>query len=189
MKEINKTKELNSKEDNFDKWTIARILLLVFVVSGIFGFIYETFFYRIDLGYFVKRGTTYGPWIPIYGYGGVLIAVMTYKFRKKPIVVFILSLIISGTIEFLVGYLLFNIKGIRLWDYNIEIWNFGNIGGFICLRSLLFFGISGMLLIYCIIPVLKKIANYLSETALTLVSLIPGIMFIVDIIISSLEII
>ena len=68
MKEINKTKELNSKEDNFDKWTIARILLLVFVVSGIFGFIYETFFYRIDLGYFVKRGTTYGPWIPIYGF-------------------------------------------------------------------------------------------------------------------------
>ena len=42
-------------------------ILLVFVIGGIFGFIYEEIFYRIDLGYFVKRGTTYGPWIPIYG--------------------------------------------------------------------------------------------------------------------------
>ncbi len=31
--------------------------------GGIFGFIYEEIFYRIDFGYFVKRGTAFGPWI------------------------------------------------------------------------------------------------------------------------------
>ncbi len=72
MKLINSLKELNNKEYRFDKWTIAMILLLIFTFSGIFGFIYETLFYRIDLGYFVKRGTTYGPWIPIYAYGRVI---------------------------------------------------------------------------------------------------------------------
>ena len=69
MNLINKLKELNNKEYKFDKWTVAMIIMLIFTFGGIFGFIYETLFYRIDLGYFVKRGTTYGPWIPIYGFG------------------------------------------------------------------------------------------------------------------------
>lgn len=120
---------------------------------------------------------------------GVFITLLTYKFRKKPIVVFLLSCIISGILEFTVGYLLFNIKGIRLWDYNTEIWNFGNIGGFICLRSILFFGISGLFLIYAIIPMLKKISSKCPRKVLSLISLILGIIFICDIGVSSLRII
>ena len=52
-------------------------ILLVFSFGGIFGFLYEELFYYIDLGYLVKRGTTFGPWIPIYGVGAVLIVLST----------------------------------------------------------------------------------------------------------------
>ena len=122
-------------------------------------------------------------------FGGVFITILTYKFRKKPIVVFLLSCIISGILEFTVGYLLFNIKGIRLWDYNTEIWNFGNIGGFICLRSILFFGISGIFLMYLVIPLFKIFASKCSKTAITLISLIPASIFLIDILISNLKMI
>ena len=47
------------------------MLMLIFAFGGIFGFIYEEIFYRFDLGEWVKRGTTFGPWIPIYGFGGL----------------------------------------------------------------------------------------------------------------------
>ena len=187
MKLIEKFKELNNKEYEFDKWTIAMIILLIFTFGGIFGFIYETFFYRIDLGYFIKRGTTYGPWIPIYGFGGVFITLLTYKLKKKPIAVFGLACIISGILEFTVGYLLFNLKGIRLWDYNTEIWNFGNIGGYICFRSIMFFGLSGLFLIYFIIPIFKSFASRLEKNVLTYIALIPGVLFASDIIISGLK--
>ena len=120
---------------------------------------------------------------------GVFITLLTYKFRKKPLIIFILSCVISGILEFTVGYLLLNIKGIRLWDYNTEIWNFGNVGGFVCLRSILFFGISGLFLIYLIIPMFKKIANYCSKKIFTIISLIPSILFIIDIIVSNLKMI
>ena len=156
------------------------ILLLIMVSSGIFGFIYETIFYRIDLGYFVKRGSTYGPWIPIYAFGGLLIALLLYRYRKKPILVFIISFFITGILEYMTGYILYEFKRIRLWDYNIEIWNFGNIGGYVCLRSVLFFGISGLFLIYGMIPLIKKLVNRFEEKKIFIVSIILGILFLLD---------
>lgn len=119
---------------------------------------------------------------------GVFITLLTYKFRKKPIVVFLQSCIISGILEFTVGYLLFNIKGIRLWDYNTKIWNFGNIGGYICLRSIMFFGISGLFLLYIVIPLLKLFASKCSKNILSLISIIPTIIFIIDILVNNIKI-
>ena len=51
--------------------------------------------------------------------------------------------------------------GVRLWDYNTEILNFGNIGGFICLRSVLFFGLSSLILMYIILPICIKLSQKL----------------------------
>ena len=65
-----KDKELSFK-------SVISIICLLFVIGGIFGFIYEELFYKIDLGYFVKRGSTFGPWIPIYGYGSILIVLLS----------------------------------------------------------------------------------------------------------------
>ena len=81
------------------------LILLVMVLSGIFGFVYETIFYRIDLGYFVKRGSTFGPWIPIYAFGGLLITLTTYKRKNKPLLVFIISSIVTGLLEYITGYI------------------------------------------------------------------------------------
>ena len=97
------------------------ILFLIFTFGGIFGFIYEALFYLIDLGYLVKRGTTFGPWIPIYGFGAILIIITTNRIRRFPVAVFAVAAIVSGILEFVTGYVLLHIQGVRLWDYNTEI--------------------------------------------------------------------
>ena len=170
------------REDiKLDNINYIYLLLLIFVFGGIFGFIYEEIFYRIDLGYFVKRGTTFGPWIPIYGFGGLFITLLVYRFRKNPVVVFLLSCLITGLLEFLTGYFCYHVLGIRLWDYNNEILNFGNIGGYVCLRSVLFFGVSAVLLVYIFIPIFKYIIKNIlvKRTAFVLCSL-----FVLDIVLS-----
>ena len=169
------------KDIRLDRINYIYLLLLIFVFGGIFGFIYEEIFYRIDLGYFVKRGTTFGPWIPIYGFGGLFVTLFIYRFKKNPVVVFLLSCLITGLLEFITGYVCYHFLGIRLWDYNTEILNFGNIGGYVCLRSILFFGVSSTLLVYVFIPIFKYIINNLmvKRTALVLCSL-----FVLDIVVS-----
>ena len=64
-----KEKLLIFKDEKISKKSTINILILIMIFSGIFGFIYETIFYKIDLGYFIKRGSTFGPWIPIYAFG------------------------------------------------------------------------------------------------------------------------
>ena len=71
----------------------------------------------------------------------------------------------SGLIIYIVG------NGLRYWDYNTEILNFGNIQGFICLRSVLFFGLSALLLMYVIVPICFYIAKKLSKKKFLIISI------------------
>ena len=116
-------------DEEFNKKSTINVLILIMILSAFFGFIYEMFFYKIDLGYFVKRGSTFGPWIPIYAFGGLLITLVTYRFRKKPFSVFLINCLVTGILEYSTGFVLYEMFGIRLWDYNTEIWNWGNVNG------------------------------------------------------------
>ena len=147
------------EKDNLSLKNSISALIVIAIISGIFGFIYEEIFYYIDLGYLVKRGSTYGPLIPVYFFGGFFIVLLTYRFKEKPLKVLLLNVIITSSLEFLTGYVLLKVFNLRLWDYNTEIWNFGNIGGFVCLRSILCFGIFGLFLMYLVIPICIKIAQ------------------------------
>lgn len=160
--------------------------LLVFTFGGIFGFIYEELFYLVDLGYLVKRGITFGPWIPIYGFGAVLIVLTTNRLRKNPFAVFVVSSLVCGVLEFMTGYILYHVRGIRLWDYNIEIWNWGNIGGYICARSILFFGISALFLQYVMYPFFLRMQEKCGRKAFYVVCVVPAFAFAVDILLSFL---
>lgn len=176
-----KDKLLIFKEDKLNFKTTLSILVLIMVTTAFWGFVYETIFYKIDLGYFVKRGSTFGPWIPIYAFGGLFITLATYRLRKNPFLVFAVNCVVTGVLEYLTGFVLYEAWGIRLWDYNTEIWNWGNINGYICLRSILYFGLSSLLLIYFVVPFIKKLALKLSEKKLVIISTCLGLTFALDI--------
>ena len=167
-------------EDKLSRKDIIHLLLLIMILSGIFGFIYEEIFYYFDLGYLVKRGSTFGPWIPIYFFGGLLITISTYRFKDKPLLVFLLTVIVTGILEFGTGLVLDKVFNLRLWDYNTEILNFGNIGGFVCLRSVLFFGLSSLLLIYVMIPFFYYSASKMNKKVFLIISFSLCFIFLFD---------
>lgn len=179
-KEIQKANFLGKLPD------MTLLMLMVFSFGGIFGFIYEELFYRIDLGYFVKRGTTFGPWIPIYGFGAVLILLTANRFRHRPATVFLVSAAVCGLLEYITGLVLLRMGGIRLWDYNTEIWNWGNLGGFVCARSVVFFGFSALLLLYVVCPLLLRLRKTIGTPAFRAIAVGSACLFAFDILISLL---
>ncbi len=180
---IKRYKDYINKEHSFDKWTMLGILCLIVVIAGIFGFIYEFIFYYFNGGmkYFYWRGGNFLPWINIYAIGSIIIYFLTYKHRKKPLRVFLTGFISSGILEYVAGlgmYLIGN--GFRCWDYNSEILNFGNIGGFVCLRSVLFFGLSSLLLIYLIVPMCFYLAQKMNKRTFLIISITLCSIILID---------
>lgn len=178
MREVFK-KYLNDKI-KFERWQIVSILCLVVVLSGVFGWVYEFIFYYFNGGMkeWYMQGGNFLPWINIYAIGAILIILTTYKVKKKPLLVFLIAVLTTGVLEYFSGFVIYKLcNGLRLWDYNKEILNFGNIGGFVCLRSVLFFGLSSLILMYIMIPICiylsKKInKKYFLILSISLVSII-----------------
>ena len=109
---------------------------------------------------------------------------LTFKFRKKPLVVFLFATIASGILELVTGWVVLTVWGVRLWDYNEEILNFGNIGGFVCVRSVLFFGISGVFLQFVVVPLFGKLEQKMPKKPWLALCFIPAGLFVLDIIAS-----
>ena len=113
--------EYLNKDHSFDKETMLGIFCLVVVITGIFGFLYEFIFYYFNGGMkeFYWRGGNFLPWINIYATGSIMIYLLTYKYRKKPWQVFLISFLSTGILEYFSGLGMYIIgHGKRCWDYN-----------------------------------------------------------------------
>ena len=176
-------KEYINNDIKLNKKQLISIICLIIVISGIFGWIYEFIFYYINSGFktFYMRGGNFLPWINIYAYGAFIILFLTYKRRKHPLQVFLISMISTGVLEYLSGYILYGVLGLtKCWDYNTEILNFGNIGGYVCLRSVLIFGLSGLFLIYILVPLLIKLVQSKHINIILTISIILCTIFLLD---------
>ncbi len=154
---------------------------MLFLTGSVIGWIYETLFYFLSTGQYVKRGQGFGPWLPIYGFGAVLLYLLSHRFKKSKITVFSIYTLGAGLVELIAGWWLFHFKnGLRLWDYNTERWNYGNVGGFVCLRSVLIFGLLGLFFDYILAPFILKKAFFMKIRILSAVIIPIAAFFIFD---------
>ena len=139
-------------------------LITMFFIFAVIGWCWEVMLHIIVDGEFVKRGVLHGPWLPIYGYGGVLILILLNKFRSKPLVQFITIIILCGTIEYFASVYLEHVyNGQKWWDYSGY---FLNLHGRICAEGLLVFGLGGIADVYIIAPLLDNFLQKISHKKL-----------------------
>ena len=169
---MKKYKDYLNKDHKFDKKTMLGIFCLIIVISGMFGWLYEVVFYYFNSGMteIYWRGGNFLPWINIYAMGAILIYVLTYKKRKNPLFVFIVSMISTGILEYIGGAFMEHIMHIKCWDYTNEILSYGNINGYVCLRSVLVFGLSALLLMYLIVPLCFYLAKKIPRKTFLILS-------------------
>lgn len=166
-------KYLNN-EIKLEKWQIIGIICLVIIISGFFGWIYEYIFYFFNGGMkkFYWRGGNFLPWINIYATGALIILFLTKKLKKHPLLIFIIAFISTGILEYFSGLVIYEFfGGQRFWDYNTEILNFGNIGGYVCLRSVSFFGLSALLLMYVVVPMCTLLSQRMNKKLFLVLSI------------------
>ena len=171
-----------NEDIKFDKETMIGIFCLLVVITGMFGLLYEFIFYYFNGGMktFYWRGGNFLPWINIYATGSIMIYLLTYKDRKKPLKVFLVSVITTGILEYFSGLGMDKIAGKRCWDYSQEILGALNINGYVCLRSVLVFGVFSLLLIYIVLPLIFYIAKKSNKKVFVTTSIILCSIIMID---------
>lgn len=150
------------------KIDVVRNILLLFIFFAVCGWIYEVVWTYFDDGVWTNRGFLLGPWLPIYGFGGMLIYGIFYKQIKKPVylgklnirflLLFVYITLITTVVELLATYII-ELSGTPftvLWDYSDHFLNFQ---GRICLDASARFGILGVMIIYGALPLYRKLIN------------------------------
>ena len=160
------------------------ISILFFFSFAIFGWVYEVAIGFMNDGVFINRGTLFGPWLPIYGYGGVLILILLKPFREKPWLVFLLALVLCGAIEYGTACYLEFVNHMKWWDYSGYFLNFQ---GRICLEGLLVFGLGGCGVTYFIAPILDNLYNLVKPKLKTIICIILLFFFATDYIYSTIN--
>lgn len=159
------------------------IVFLIIVFSGMAGWFWEFALAEIE-GHFAHlyiKGGNLLPWMNIYAYGAIIIMLVSWKLRKYPWAVFIVSAIATGLLELFAGWVVYTVgNGTRYWDYSDAWFGWGNINGFVCPASAAAFGIGALLLMYLLLPRVIYMAKVMKKRAFLTFSITLFTVIMVD---------
>lgn len=157
------------------------LLVVLFITYSIIGWVIEEIDILILQKKVVNRGFLIGPYCPIYGFGSLFIILFLNKYLDDPIVLFFMTMISCGILEYLTSFIMEKIFKTRWWDYSDEKFN---INGRICLETLVLFGIGGLVISYLAQPFIMSILTLIPANILNIIAIILSIIFIIDNIVS-----
>ena len=130
------------------KYAITSIILMFFIFAFI-GWTWEVAIHVVQDGKFVNRGALHGPWLPIYGAGGIFGVLLLKKFADRPVLTFFLVVTVCSVVEYVTSWYFETYRHIQYWNYDGY---FLNLNGRICLEGALIFGFAGCAGIYILAP-------------------------------------
>ena len=164
-----------------------KIYFFSFMLYCFIGWIYEVI---LEFSYgngFVNRGFLHGPYLPVYGFGALLVLFSIRHFSKKdirlgkilitPFLTFILIFLLTSVVEYIAGTILDVFFDKKLWDYTDE---FLNINGLVCLSASLRFATGGTIFLYLLQPLFEKALSKIKEKNLNLIFYIVITLFLID---------
>lgn len=159
---------------NFNK------LFWLFIIGCFFGTVLETIWAIVTLGHFEFRvGLVYGPFIPVYGGGAVLITLCLYKlYKAKDVIIYIASAIIGAAFEFFCSYFQEMFFGTVSWDYSNTPFN---IQGRTNLMFALIWGFLGLVWVRYFYPLCSKLIEKIPKRIGNLVTIALVIFMIFDV--------
>lgn len=161
-------------------------LVLYFMLYSFLGWICEVVYCSILAKQFVNRGFLSGPFLPIYGFGAIIILIMLKPLTGNPLLFFVATMVATTILEYVTSWAMEELFGLRWWDYSHEKFN---INGRVCLKTSLLFGTLGMIVAYLIHPTTTKIVMGMSVQAKQVIAGIFLFTIIVDLIITIVNLI
>lgn len=158
-----------------------RTYVLLFFVYSMVGWLWELGLFAVVEQDLVNTGLLHGPWLPIYGVGGVAALELFKNIRTSPGKTFVSIMVVAGVLEYATHFATEKIFGVTWWDYSEFLLS---INDRICIEGLLAFGALGCLAIYIISPKVQNLIRKIDIKYQNYIIYILGALFIIDMIYS-----
>ena len=119
------------------------------------GWLLESIYCSIGEKRIINRGFLTGPLCPIYGTAALVMTILIYNpFKDRPFIIFLLGIVLCDIVEYITSYIMEKLFSARWWDYTYE---FLNIGGRICLKHTLYWGIISVAFVRVLHPAVENL--------------------------------
>lgn len=141
-----------------------------FVVGGVVGWLYEVGIGVLERGFFDwEHGGLGIPFLQIYGIGSALVMLLLGRadspVRAHPPLCFAAICLLTATLEYASGAAMLYGLGVQTWDYRVPGWDFMcTPDGLLSLRGILSFGVLGIVLVYPIKSLARKLRARMPRT-------------------------
>lgn len=178
---------------------------LYFIGASVVGWIYEVLTIMIENHHgFQNRGVMYGPYLPVYGFGMLVLLVTVNQIRRVPmekikqksylleflvklLLVFLATVLVSSLVELIASYIIGPTSwvykkdgtGNALWYYSANEGYSINFQGRIALKSSLRFGVGGSFLLYVLQPLFQWLCK--KEKAFLIGGSVVLFVFLIDV--------
>lgn len=163
-------------------------LFWLFMIGNVAGFLMETFW-----AFFIQRrvelrvGLVWGPFIPVYGFGAVIMTLLLYRFyKKRDLVTFAAAAIVGATFEFFCSLFQELAFGTVSWEYSGTT---ANIGGRTNLMYALIWGVLGLLWVKDFYPRISKLIEKIPKKIGSPLTVILCVFMIADMFVSGTAVI
>lgn len=156
---------------------------LLFLLYSIIGYIAEVVSCSITLKKIVlNRGFLIGPYLPIYGFGCLIMVWLLFRYEDDLLVLFIMSAFFCTVLEYFTSLLMEKLFKLRWWDYSNRKFQ---INGRVCLDNALLFGLGGILVVKVLHPFLSGVVYLLPSSITIWLAIILFFIFLFDFVESS----
>lgn len=153
-------------------------LLSLFFIYGFLGWCVEVAYCGVENGNFVNRGFLNGTICPIYGFGAVIVILCLTPIKDNVLILFIGSAVLTSLLELATGFALDKIFHARWWDYSDKPFN---LGGYICLKFSIYWGLVCIALMKGIHPAIFKLVKAVPHFLGIIILVFLTAVFIADI--------
>ncbi|MBP5605494.1 MAG: putative ABC transporter permease [Ruminiclostridium sp.] len=129
----------------------------------------------------INRGFLKGPYIPIYGVGGMTILLLCMPFRENGFCVYFVGLVGCTILEYFVGWLMEKLFHKQFWDYSMLRLTYKNR---ISLLSSLFWGLLSLFMVYVLYGIMDLLVNFTDPVFMLIYDIVMGTIMSIDAVVS-----
>lgn len=155
--------------------------MFLFYFYSFFGWCFESTYVTIMEKRLSNRGFMRGPFIPLYGCGGITMLVASKPFYDNIVLVFIAGCIGATALEYVTGVLMETLFKVRYWDYSHKKFNYK---GQICLESTIVWGVCTVVFTHFLQIPIEKVLTSIPYNVLSVVTIVITVFMTADFVVA-----